>query len=131
MSDKLYKGRKGRRHSISISNRSKISNRKPPSRHSFENESELTSTLAKKMKIPASDNDIEVDATFGYRFVNFIPVFTTLAQILVCKNCGNDVSFAETSKKGLGFKIVVSCGKCTDTHINNSPLIEKAYDIHK
>lgn len=83
------------------------------------------------MKITASDNDIEVDATFGYRFVNFIPVFTTLAQILVCKKCGNDVSFAETSKKGLGFKIVVSCGKCIDTHINNSPLIEKAYDINK
>lgn len=79
----------------------------------------------------ACDADIEVDATFGYRFINFIPVFAALAQILVCKECGNSVSFTETSKRGLGFKIVVSCGTCRDTHITNSPHIENAYDINR
>lgn len=130
MSGALYQGRKGKKGSAATSNRRKINNRKPPNRHSFEKESELTSTLAKKMKTMASDADIEVDATFG-RFINFIPVFAALAQILVCKECGNIVSFTETSKRGLGFKIVVSCGTCRDTHISNSPHIENAYDINR
>ncbi|XP_011866020.1 PREDICTED: uncharacterized protein LOC105561015 [Vollenhovia emeryi] len=84
------------------------------------------------MKASTSENDIEVDAAFGYRIVNLITMLTMLSQILVCKNCGGSVAFSESSKRGLGFKLVVTCEKCGSTTIDSSPLINNhGYDINR
>jgi len=97
MSEKVYAGKKGSRASGDRASRSKISRRKPPNRHSFEGDSENVSRLAKKMKSSTSENDIEVDASFGYRIINFLNVFMTLSKVLVCK-CGGNVNFLESNK---------------------------------
>jgi len=84
MSEKVYAGKKGSRASGDRASRSKISRRKP-NRYSFEGDSENVSKLAKKMKSSISENDIEVDASFGYRIIksNFLNVFMTLSEVLV------------------------------------------------
>ena len=33
--------------------------------------------------------------------------------------------------RGLGFKIVILCGKCGQIYISSSPFIEKAYEINR
>lgn len=58
-------------------------------------------------------------------------VFTALSQIIVCRKCKGDVRFTEGSKRGLGFKIIVSCNACGEFYINNCPLINNhAYEIN-
>lgn len=94
MSEKVYEGEKGTKGSVDRASRSKISNRKPPNRYSFEGDFENVSRLAKKLKTSISENDIQIDNTFGYRIINFIPVFMMLSEILVCK-CDEKVSFSE------------------------------------
>lgn len=83
------------------------------------------------MKSSTAENDIEVDATFGYRIINFLTVFSTLSQIVACKKCGGSVTFLESSKRGLGFKLVIVCEKCGSITIDSSPLIGHAYDINR
>lgn len=59
-------------------------------------------------------------------------VFTAIFQLVVCKICASKVSFMEASNRGLGFKIVVQCDKCSPNIINAVPIIEKnAYEINR
>lgn len=126
----MYK--KGTRGSSTRASRSRIANRKPPNRHSFEGDTEDVCRLAKKMKSSTAENDTEVDAAFGYRIINFLAVFSTLSQILACKKCGGSVTFLESCKRGLGFKLVIVCEKCGNTTIDSSPLINgHAYDVNR
>ncbi|KYN01367.1 hypothetical protein ALC62_07840 [Cyphomyrmex costatus] len=131
MSEKVYSDKKGTKRSSTRSSVDRISNRKPLGRQSYEADEGDVSRLAKKLKPLASKEDIEVDSAFGYRFVNFIHVFTTLSQILVCKKCAGSVTFTESDIRGLGFKIVVKCKQCEITTIESSPLINSAYDINR
>lgn len=117
MSDKVYVGHKGSKIKSTTHKRSKINNRRPLNRHSLERDSEYVSASAKKLKLADSNDDREVDDGFGYRFVNFMTVFTTLSQIIVCRKCKGDVRFTEGSKRGLGFKIIVSCDACGEFYI--------------
>lgn len=127
----MYSGHKGSKTSSSSHKRSKISNRRPPNRHSFEGDSEHVSTSAKKLKMADLDRDRDVDNNFGYSFINFFTVFTALSQLVVCKQCQGDVRFLESGKRGLGFKIIVSCANCGESSINSCPLInERAYEIN-
>jgi len=87
-----------------------------------------TSTSAKKLKSGASF-DFEVNASFGYRLINFISVFSAISEVVKCKKCGDDINFTETSLRGLGFKLKINCGKCEPVLINSCPLIDdRAYD---
>jgi len=131
MSEKVYSDRKGSKTSSSTHKRSKISNRRPPNRHSFEGDSEHVSTSAKKLKMVDLDDDRDVDNNFGYAFINFFTVFSGLSQLVVCKQCKGDLQFLESGKRGLGFKITVSCANCGCSFINNCPLInDRAYEIN-
>ena len=87
----MYDGHKGSRKTTSRPSRTKIGNRKPPNRHSFESDTEGVSRLAEKLKT-TDEPEIEIEATFGYRILNFISVFGTLSQILKCQ-CGESISF--------------------------------------
>jgi len=76
--------------------------------------------------------DIEVDAYFSYRFINFLAVFPAISSVVKCKVCDSGVTFTESSIRGLGFKIIVSCEKCAKTEIPNCPLINnKTYEINR
>lgn len=126
----MYRTRKGSKKKTWSSIRSKISNRRPPNRHSMEGESESVSTSAKKLKLSKDDYDIEVNELFGYRLINFVAVFSTLSDILVCKQCGKNVTFTEASKRGLGFKLVIICEGCEKIYINSCPLNNNAYEVN-
>lgn len=131
MSDKVYNGRKGTKENYSTRKRSKIGNRRPPNRHSFEHDSEYVSASAKKLKMNDEKCDREVDESFGYRFINFLTVFSAISQVVVCRECKGDVTFSEGSRRGLGSKIIVNCRNCSDYSINSCPLInDRAYEIN-
>ncbi|XP_070515610.1 uncharacterized protein [Cardiocondyla obscurior] len=124
MSDKIYEGHKGTKQKTITSKRSNIRNRKPPNRHSMDSvPDEFVSTSAKKIKLDSKNENKDIDEGFGYRFINFMTVFSTLSQMIVCKTCKGDVSFTESSRRGLGFKIVMTCNTCGEFYINNCPII--------
>ncbi|KYN06620.1 hypothetical protein ALC62_02423 [Cyphomyrmex costatus] len=132
MSDKSkYQGYKGKQGDRSASKKPTKSRNRPQNRY----ESEATDpvgTSAKKLKLSENVRDIEVDTSFGYRLINFVCVFSAISSVVKCKVCNSDVTFTESSIRGLGFKIVVSCKKCPQTQIPNSPLIDnRAYDINR
>ncbi|XP_032663117.1 uncharacterized protein LOC116840472 isoform X1 [Odontomachus brunneus] len=87
------------------------------------------STSSKRIKLD-DDGDIEFDETRGYRFVDFINVFSALSQFLICKDCQKDVKFEERTMKGLGFQLVVIC-ECTSRFVNSCPIVNNTYEINR
>ncbi|XP_071568778.1 uncharacterized protein [Temnothorax nylanderi] len=133
--EKVYDTKKGTKIQYKTRKRSKISNRKPVNRFSIEQDIEYVSTSAKKLKLSKDEcncgDDVELDNAFGYRLLNFVAVFSAISELVQCKTCQTNVKFTETSKRGLGFKIVVSCEKCEKTYINSCPLVGHAYEVNK
>ena len=85
------------------------------------------STSLKKLKQSEDLYDVEVDPVFGYSMMNFIVVFSAISNVVVCKVCKSEVKFTESGKRGLGFKIIVSCENCEETEMPNCPFVEKTY----
>lgn len=93
-----------------------------------EESNDEASVSAKKLK--SSPDDIIVSQSFCYRIIEFVSVFSALADILVCKLCKQKVSFGQSGDKGLGFKISVTC-RCGTLLIPSSPFIHCAYEINR
>ncbi|KYN11782.1 hypothetical protein ALC57_16060 [Trachymyrmex cornetzi] len=98
-------------------------------RFTVEKDVEFTSTLSKKLKT-SENTDFSVSREFSYCILNFFSVFTTIATLVVCKQCKSDIQFNQTSSRGLGFKIRVKCN-CNEILINSSPFINKAFEINR
>lgn len=129
MSQSVCPGRKGSRKSNERPSR--IKTRRVSNRYSMEGEEASTRASAKKLKI-FSDAEIEIDASFGYRIVDFISIFAAISSVVKCKKCDSDVKFTETSNRGLGFKLKISCLNCEPIYAHSSPLTEnKTYDINR
>lgn len=127
----MYRGKKGAKETRTYAKRPRISGRRPLNRYELEAPNDLNvSTSAKKLKQSEDMNDIEVNPGFGYRMINFIAVFAGISNV-VCKVCKSQVKFTESGKRGLGFKIVVSCEICVQTEIPSGPFIEKGYEINR
>lgn len=121
--------RKGSKKDTAYENRPK--RKRPLNRHEIEKPEDLNvSASARKLK-QKDINNVEVDPTFGYHLVNFVTVFTAISNVVVCKVCHSEVKFTESSKRGLRFKIVVSCDNCDKKEIPNSPFIKNAYEINR
>lgn len=58
-------------------------------------------------------------------------MFSAISQAVVCKICKSDVSFSESGKRGLGFKIDILCKGCDKISIPSSTFIEKGYEINR
>ncbi|KYN09153.1 hypothetical protein ALC57_18735 [Trachymyrmex cornetzi] len=73
------------------------------------------------------------NSTTGYRFINFITVFTTLSTLVKCskKGCNEKIKFEECQTRGIGFKIAVQCEKCNPQYIHSSPLLGHSYEINR
>jgi len=124
--------KKGTRGGISRASKPRSSGRKPLNRYMLETEIESVSTSAKKLKLSEHEYHINVDATFGYRVINFVTVFAAISEFLVCKECKSPIKFQEASIRGLGFKIAILCEQCTPKYINSCPVINNhAYDINR
>lgn len=103
--------------------------KRPLNRFEIEQNVGDKSTSSKKLK--TVDKDIDIDPTISYRILNFFSVFPVMAGFLCCKTCGSEIEFHETSKRGLGFKLVIKCKECDPKYIESCPLISNAYEINK
>lgn len=63
--------------------------------------------------------------------INFLLVFSAIAQHVKCKTCSSDITFQERSPRGLGFKIVIVCPNCPEVEIPSSKYINNAYEINR
>lgn len=95
----------------------------------MEKESENVSTSVRKLKKSQEEYDINVHSTSEYRFVDFLTVFSTLSQILVCKNCKTNITLPIKARE-IWTKIAVNCEKFCLIIINAVPIIKNAYDIN-
>lgn len=126
-----YSGQKTGEGGSGSAKRPKISNRRPQNRYELEKPSlENVSTSAKKLS-DVNFGEFQVNESFGYRILNFLSVFSVISQSLICKKCKSDITFTETGKRGLGFKIIISCKNCDQIIIPSCPFIEKGYDINR
>lgn len=105
--------------------------KRPPNRFEVEQEAEDVSTSAKKLKSVSEFDDVPIDSLFGYRIINFAGVMNAISTCVVCKVCGSEVQFSETSKRGLGFKIILSCHACEVKTIPASPFIKNGYEMNR
>ena len=78
--DKSGRYRKGSKTDSGFSKKPSASRRRSSNRHEMETPEDLNvSASAKKLK-ERNFYDIEVDPSFGYRLINFIPVFAAASQ---------------------------------------------------
>ena len=95
-------------------------------RHEMEAPDDLNvSASAKKLK-QRDFYDIEVDSNFGYRFLNCVAVFAVISNVVVCKVCHSGVKFTETSKRGLGFRIVIVKNIANATDVCKNSILNAA-----
>ncbi|KOC58613.1 hypothetical protein WH47_06147 [Habropoda laboriosa] len=53
-----------------------------------------------------------------------------MSDILICRSCKQDVKFAETGIRGLGFKLVVNCN-CGTKQIRSGPLVSTGFEVNR
>ncbi|EZA47414.1 hypothetical protein X777_16316 [Ooceraea biroi] len=87
------------------------------------------STNAKKLS-SASSEDVIINSLHCYRIIEFLSVFTALADFLICRVCKQKIKFAESGHRGLGFKLFITC-TCGHREINSGPLIHTGYEINR
>ena len=76
-----------------------------------EESTEYSSATAEKLAY-TNDEEIIVENTHGYRIIEFFSVFTTISNLVICKDCKTGIKFDESSPAGLGLKIASTyqCG---------------------
>ena len=83
---------------------------------------------AKKLKALAED---VINLTVCYRIIEFVSVFSALADIHMCRECKQKVSFGQSGERGLGFKISVHC-RCEKTlRIPSGLFVHNAFEINR
>ena len=98
-------------------------------RHTFEKSTANTSTAAEKL-LHSEDDEIIIDQTHKYCFIEFFSVFSAISALVVCKICQKHIIFNQSSTRGLGFRIAMSC-ECGIAYVNSGPMIENAYEINR
>ena len=76
------------------------------------------STSAKKLE-SASSEDVHWNPLHGYRFIEFFTVFTALSELVICRECKQNLKFEEAGN--WGFKLVLLC-RCGRRDINSGPM---------
>lgn len=102
----------------------------PPTKYTMEKAEPRASTSARKLSSNNLDS-VTVNQSIGYRLINFLTVFSAISEHVKCKVCGSDVQFCETSRRGLGFKLVINCRSCMPKEIPSCPLIQNAYEVNR
>lgn len=99
-------------------------------RFTSQNDTEFTSASAKKLQ-NSMDMEVPKASNFAYCILEFVSVFAAISEKVICKTCKSDVSFSQSSFRGLGFKIILSCKCEKQTVINSGPLIGNAYEVNR
>ena len=108
-----------------------MSGRRPLNRFELEPKPKRFSTSARKLKYSEDfEKEIEVKDTFSYLLLTFFSVFNSLSKTSVCKTCHYNIKFTESDKRGLGFEIVVSCGKYEQKIISSRHSVGNAFEVN-
>ena len=100
-------------------------------RYSAESEiSENDESISERKLASASTENILVHPAHCYRIIEFVSVFFAITEIVICRSCKQNITFAESGHRGLGFKIVLSC-MCGRREINSGPLINTGYELNR
>ena len=91
---------------------------------------ECSTSSSEKKLATASTENIIVHPGHCYRIIEFLTVFLAISDIVICRSCKQNITFAESGHRGLGFKIVLSC-MCGRREINSGPLINTGYEINR
>ena len=75
--------------------------------------------------------EVPVNAAHGYRLITFLSFFSTLSEIVKCKECDGNLTFSESSIRGLGFKLVINCNNCEPRYIISCLLIKNDYEVNR
>lgn len=98
--------------------------------YTVEQNTNYTSTSAKKL-LGSKNVEVPISSSFAYCILEFATVFSTISSIVICKECKSDITFTQSSLRGLGFKICLTC-KCDTTQlINSCPMIDNACEINR
>lgn len=97
--------------------------------HTFERNTDFTSSSAEKL-LNNEDFDVPRDDSFNYCILAFTLVFGALSEIVKCKKCDGDIKFSKSHIRGLGFKLHVQCS-CGSKDIKSSPPINSGYEINR
>lgn len=109
----------------------RVSKRKFKGNQFTDKESASTGQSASTKKLAtARSEDIVYNPVHCYRIIEFLTVFSTLSEILICRECKQNVKFEEAGNRGLGFKLVVTC-RCSRKYINSGPFINNGYEINQ
>ncbi|XP_067205402.1 uncharacterized protein [Linepithema humile] len=95
-----------------------------------ERDQKASSASAKKLK-KQEDISVPMDNNNDYRILNFITVFSAIANVVKCKRCNGNVKFQTASARGLGFKIAVLCDNCPTQYIASCPFLGHSYVINR
>lgn len=98
--------------------------------HTTEESTSFTSASAAKLK-SSSDDEVLVDYNFGYCILEFCSVFSSLALMIICATCKQQMTFSRSAARGLGFKIGVQCGCKNIRYIPSCPFVDKAFEINR
>lgn len=130
--DKVSRDRKGTKQSSGYEKRLKATNKRPLNRFELKTgEDTNDSTSGKKLRESTKEYDVEPDDTVRYRLISFNSVFSAVSNVFVCKQCKLKVKLTESSKRGLGFNIVISCDNCDKTEVPSCPFVEKSYEVNR
>lgn len=95
-----------------------------------EEEASEQNTSASDRKISSALNEAVIHPTISYRIIDFVSVFFTLSQYLICSKCKAQPRFQESAPLGLGFNIIMSC-RCDNTIIPSGPKIHSGFEINR
>ncbi|KAL7295345.1 hypothetical protein TKK_0011375 [Trichogramma kaykai] len=74
---------------------------------------------------------VHSDLTSSYCVLNFTLVFSALQSYKKCKTCDGNLSFSSYGRRGLGFKVCVSCDNCDDRYVDSCSMIGTSYEINR
>lgn len=97
--------------------------------YTVETNTNFTSASAEKLG-KTDDDEILIHRQHGYCILEFFSIFSAISVMVMCRTCQSDIQFNETSTRGFGFKIAVTC-KCGVKYINSCPLIDKCFEINR
>ena len=93
------------------------------------NSEEYASAAAKKLS-NTKNFEVVANSTVHYCIIAFNLIFGGLADILKCKKCNGNVTFAKSCEVGLGFNLKVKC-QCSDYSINSCPRNNNVFEINR
>lgn len=97
---------------------------------SSSDDGEANTSRSEQKLSSATTEDVIVHPSHCYRIIEFVSVFLAISQLVICNSCKQRITFAESSHRGLGFKIILSC-RCGKREIQSGPLIHTGYEINR